>query len=465
MKKIIVAIAFLGISTGGIASAFAGYFNTAPMVRCDTQITNTLQAGSENSDVYTLQKMLLDGGYLHVNPNGYFGPSTILAVKRFQGDNGISATGIVGESTKDAVNERLCDTNVSSDTNVTSYGYGYGGGVTYVDKNDPYARVITPSSSNLPVIYTTPQGGSVSGISYNDTTAYPQVSGYSSNNISAIPGYSSSMNVPITPATTGGARSTGIIYSSNLGYLYGVTPNPSSVTITSPLANSLYNEGDTVNIVWSTNNLNASGFQVFLENTSTGQSKQVSYVTGNSASFVLSKALLDSVCAGTCDNSQQGTFRFVIATPVTDITGSTSNFRAMISPVTIRRPYSLLAAININPSKTPVNTGEGFRMYVNTPGVNTNLLGSSFYGNAVIKLHALCVNSNVSVNIAGVACGQDFTMPLSTLASQQGIPVVITNTTWFTQDVVFEGSIVNQNGQIMGTSQTKVTVSPASFNW
>lgn len=466
MKKIIVATAFLGIFASSLTSTFAAYFNTTPIVRCEVQITHTLQAGSENNDVYTLQQMLAQTGYLNVSPNGYFGPSTILAVKRFQRDNGISQTGVVGESTRNAVNERLCDSGVN--TLSSSYdSYGYSTGVTYVDQYDPYARVIAPAPNQLATIYSTPQVDVISvtstGNVYTNPTSFYGTQSYPATPV-LTPEYSLSGNQLITPATSQ-IQSTGLIYSSNLGYLYGVVPTPGSITITSPMANSFYNEGDTVNLAWSTNNLNATAFQILIENTSTGQSKQVTYVSGNSASFVLTRELLNAVCAGTCDNNQQGNFRFVIATPVTDITGSTSNFRAMISPITIRRPYTLLTAINISASKTPVSSNEGFRMYINTPGINPNVWNTNLYSSAVIKLRALCVNSNVSVSIASVPCGQDFTMPISSVTSEQGVPVIITNNTWFTQDVVFEANIINQAGQIMGTSQTKVVVNPASFNW
>ena len=136
MKKILLAFSFLGIALGAATSAFAGYFNTTPLQVCDAQITRTLQIGSENNDVLVLQNMLSRGGYLFAQPNGYFGPSTKAAVKRFQRENGISQTGTVGESTRNIVNERLCDADVRGDS--YSYnGYGHNQGTTYVDAYDP----------------------------------------------------------------------------------------------------------------------------------------------------------------------------------------------------------------------------------------------------------------------------------------------------------------------------------------
>lgn len=451
MKKIIILAGFLGILGGSTTAVFAGYFNTTPVNRCDTQITHTLQIGSENNDVYVLQNMLSSGGYLYVSSNGYFGPSTKAAVKRFQNDNGITATGIVGLSTKDAINERLCDTDVRGDSLSYTAG-GYSSGITYVDQYDPYAIVISPQVTT-PSVYATPQ---------ENTTI---ISSFSNNLPSAVyypssASQSSPLNV-IVPATSQ-IQSTSIVYSPSTGYSYGIVPKSGSLTITRPISNSVYIEGDTVNLMWSTSNMNATGFQILLENTSTGQSKQVAFTRNMNVSFVLTKEILDAVCAGACDNNQQGSFKIVITTPVTDIAGITSNFRAAVSPITIKRPYSVTQAVSITTSKEPVDSGEKFRLYVNTPGINS--WNTNFRENTTVKIHAVCIN-NVQVSIAGVPCGQDFSMPLSVLASQSGIPTMITNTTWYKQAVIFEVVLTNPVGQLIGTAKTTVSANPAPFSW
>ena len=58
MKKIITFIGIFGIFASFAPTTFAGYFNDTPIVRCDVQITRTLQVGSENSEVYALQQLL-----------------------------------------------------------------------------------------------------------------------------------------------------------------------------------------------------------------------------------------------------------------------------------------------------------------------------------------------------------------------------------------------------------------------
>jgi peptidoglycan hydrolase-like protein with peptidoglycan-binding domain len=451
MKKIIIALGFVGFFAGSTSLVFAGYFDTTPIQRCNTQITHTLQIGSENDDVYVLQSMLKQGGYLYVTPNGYFGVSTKSAVMRFQNENGLSASGIVGELTRNAVNERLCDNDVRGDTtNYMSYEYnGYTSGTTYVDPYDPYVKVISPQITN-PVVYATPQE-----YSNNSSFSLPSVNAtYVTNTAS---NYLPSTGI-LTPATSQ-IEGSHIIYNPSTGYSYGLTQKSASLTVITPVSNSVFNEGDTVNLAWTTDNLNASGFEIILENTSTGQSKQIAVVQNNSFSFVLSKELLDAVCAGGCDNNQQGSFKIVIMTPVTDIAGITSNFRAGVSPITIKRPYGINAPISILTGKTPVNSGEKFKLYVQAPITNNPV-----YNNYTIKIHALCPSS-VSVKVAGVSCGQDFVAPLSLLSTQQEIPAEIVNNSWFKQDVTFEVMVINPAGQVVGVDHTIVTANSAPIVW
>ena len=464
IKNSILIAGVLGIFVGSTTITSAGYFNTAPISRCNISITSQLQAGSENEDVYTLQGLLSRAGYLTANPNGYFGPATKSAVKRFQRDNGISATGYVGDATINAVNERLCDTDVNADT--LSYGnYGYGSGVTYVDAYDPYAHVVSPTITS-PVVYTNPQSSiNTSYVNVNNTYNTPTYSTPSTPAYS-VPTYNPAApnTYPVlTPATTQNQiQSTNIIYSPSTGYTYGIVPQPGSLTISTPLANTVYNEGDTVYLAWSTNNLNVSGFNILLENNITGQSKIVASTQGKNASFVLTKQILDAVCLGVCDNNQQGSFRIVISTPVTDIAGTTSALRAAISPITIKRPVAF-ASISINGSKNPVNSNEVFKLYVNVPTVpvwNTNV-----YGQYSFKIHAICPAS-VQVSIAGVPCGQDFDMPITTANFQQEIPTIITNGTYYRRDVTFEINAYNNvNSQLIGTAQTSVTVNALPFSF
>ncbi len=415
-KNSLLALGFFGILAN---TASAGYFDTTPAYRCDIQITRTLQVGSEGIEVTVLQNFLNRTGDLTATPNGYFGKATRAAVRAFQYDNGISTTGKVGASTRNAINERMCDTNIQ-----TSYlEYGYSSNVTYVDPYDAFVQVITPYVTT-PVIYTNPQ----------QTVHTSGYSTYTSN----------------------------VIYSPYIGYTYGITPVSGSLTISTPVANSVYNEGDTVYLAWTTSNLNASGYTILLENSSTGQSKIVTTTNRNTASFVLTKEVLDAVCAGACDNNNHRTFRIVITTPIRDIAGTVSTFRAVVAPVTIKRPYANFGTVSITTNKNPVASGDIFKLYINIPiGASWN---TGLYGQYSFKIRAICP-AGVTAIIAGTQCGSDFVIPFAPTYFQSEIPASITNTSWYQQNVTFVLTVINFAGQTIGTSQVNVTASQAPFRW
>lgn len=452
----IISLMALGIFAVFAPNASAAYFDYAPAPKCDVQISRTLQAGSQGVDVSVLQDFLNRAGYLSVTPNGHYGPATTQAVRAFQSGNYISVTGQVGPITLNAINERMCDTDLRADAYDIEYvdaQYGYTTGVTYVDAFDPFVKVISPTVST-PNVYQTPQN-----VSY--TPSYNTVNTVS--NPVVTPPYTTASPVIGIPASSGSIASTQVIYAPSIGYTYGITPTSGSLTIVTPTINASYNEGDTVNLAWRTSNLNATSYTIVLENGSTNQSKIVTTVTGTSASFVLSKELLDAVCAGACDNNQQGTFRIAITTPVRDIAGTVSTLKAAVAPVTIRRPFSPnFGTVSITTSKTPVTSGEVFKLYVNIPtGAAWN---ANTYAQYSFKIRATCP-SGVAVTIAGVPCGQDFSIPYAPVYFQSEIPVSVSNGTWFQQNVTFTLTVTTVQGQQIGTSQVNVIANQAPFNW
>lgn len=466
MKKIISVLGFFGILASSAVSASAAYFDQAPVRQCNTQITSKLVLGSENDEVYALQSMLNQGGYLYVEPNGYFGPSTKAALKRFQIDNAIFPTGYVGESTRNAVNERLCDNDVRGESmsyNTYNYpSYSYSSGVTYVNKFDPFVKVVSPNPAN-PSLYNNPPT-TVKAVSNVAAAISPEanlaVNGQAVNavNNNSIPAFN---GLPATTQTQ--IQSTNIIYSPYTGYTYGIVPQSGVLTITTPLTNSLYNEGDVVNLAWTTSNLNVSQYQILLENNSSRLNKVVAVTSTKNASFVLTKEILDAVCSGTCDNSNTGSFSLAITTPITDIAGNVTTFRAAVSPITIKRPYYGVAKVSIMGSKTPVNSLEIFKLFVNIPTPNYSY--NNYYNQYSFKIRAICTNPSVEVSIAGIPCGQDFSMPIYTNNFQQEIPARITNNSWYRQDVIFEITATNPTGQLVGTARTTVSVNPAPISW
>lgn len=78
-------------------------------------------------DIVVLQDFLRNQGLLNSPSTGYFGPLTFAAVKRFQAQNGVPATGFVGILTRGKFNSINCElrggsvsiSNVSGPTNLT----------------------------------------------------------------------------------------------------------------------------------------------------------------------------------------------------------------------------------------------------------------------------------------------------------------------------------------------------------
>lgn len=463
MKKIIAIIGFLGVVASGTSLVSAGYFETSPVFRCDVSITRTLQVGSYGDEVYTLQEFLARAGYLQANPNGNFGPATRSAVRSFQYDNGISATGSVGEATRNALNERLCDADIS----FNSYNdyYGYASGVTRVDDYDPFAIVMVPKPAH-PVIYETPgnQGINPNAIFSSYTAQFADITPVAPvvTPVISTPPVPSVPFVSATIPASNQIQSVNIIYNPFVGYTYGITPRPGTLTVSTPAPNSYFREGDTVHVSWSTNNIDASGYQVVLENTSGGQTRVVAFSNGSSASFVLTRDILETVCSGNCISYGKNSYRIVIATPLTDIAGNTSLFKASVSPITIDRPAYGFGTVSITTSQTPVDSGQGFRLYVNIPtgaSWDTNL-----YGQYSFTIRAICP-VGISVSIAGVPCGQDFSFPVTPTSLQQQIPAMITNSGWLSKEVTFDLVVKNVLGQVIGTSQTTVKVNGLPFTW
>lgn len=72
---------------------------------------DTLRLGDRGEAVRVLQAELIKAGYLQGEPNGYYGPNTYDAVRRFQADNYLAASGIAGPTTR-AKLYKIADNNV-----------------------------------------------------------------------------------------------------------------------------------------------------------------------------------------------------------------------------------------------------------------------------------------------------------------------------------------------------------------
>ena len=100
-----------GGSTSGGSSSSGSYSST--------DIVGTLKLGSKGGNVRTLQTFLNKGGY-SLKVDGDFGKATLAAVKDFQGKNGLTADGIVGQNTRAKMNGIITESAVANTTATTA---------------------------------------------------------------------------------------------------------------------------------------------------------------------------------------------------------------------------------------------------------------------------------------------------------------------------------------------------------
>ncbi|MBD2434374.1 MULTISPECIES: peptidoglycan-binding domain-containing protein [Fischerella] len=74
---------------------------------------DNLTVGDRGEAVRVLQAQLIKAGYLQGEPNGYYGPYTADAVRRFQADNYLKASGIAGPTTRAKLYSMLNPTSKS----------------------------------------------------------------------------------------------------------------------------------------------------------------------------------------------------------------------------------------------------------------------------------------------------------------------------------------------------------------
>lgn len=68
---------------------------------------DNLRQGHRGESVRVLQAQLIEAGYLKGEPNGYFGSYTAAAVRRFQADNYLAASGIAGPTTRGKLHSQV----------------------------------------------------------------------------------------------------------------------------------------------------------------------------------------------------------------------------------------------------------------------------------------------------------------------------------------------------------------------
>jgi peptidoglycan hydrolase-like protein with peptidoglycan-binding domain len=96
MKKSILAFIFISTISSSLAATSCLDFST------------NLSRGSESNTVLAIQNFLQVKGFLKVAPNGYFGPSTLTAVKAYQKSKGLPQVGNTGPGTRAAIKKDSC---------------------------------------------------------------------------------------------------------------------------------------------------------------------------------------------------------------------------------------------------------------------------------------------------------------------------------------------------------------------
>jgi peptidoglycan hydrolase-like protein with peptidoglycan-binding domain len=90
--------------------------NTTSLKTNCINLTVSLKQGNRSSNVVVLQNFLREKGYLNAPATGFFGAQTLKAVKNFQKDNNINATGFIGPVTRAFINNLTCITTTNENT-------------------------------------------------------------------------------------------------------------------------------------------------------------------------------------------------------------------------------------------------------------------------------------------------------------------------------------------------------------
>ncbi len=100
-----------------LPAASVGYGEETTTAVKSEQNRKNLSVGDRGEPVRLLQEQLIKAGYLQGEPNGYFGPYTADAVRRFQADNYLKASGVAGPTTRSKLH-RAVSSATKSEFNV-----------------------------------------------------------------------------------------------------------------------------------------------------------------------------------------------------------------------------------------------------------------------------------------------------------------------------------------------------------
>lgn len=162
MKKIIfliiVALLFNNIAYGEEPTL------TSIKPSC-VNLNSNLKQGMKNTEITSLQNFLKDKGYLNASATGFFGAQTFKAVKVFQKDNNINATGFIGPVTRAFINKLTCINNTNSINETISQNQNTNQNTTIINTetntNQNLTTVETPTAPVIDEVLTSNNSGSL----------------------------------------------------------------------------------------------------------------------------------------------------------------------------------------------------------------------------------------------------------------------------------------------------------------
>lgn len=435
-KKILTVIgvvSFGALSTLALSRAlsYVAISNHA----CGYALSRDMAYGSSDrstgGEVTTLQRFLRDNGYLNAIPNGNFGPLTRSALISYQLDSGIYGSGVVDATVRDFINNSYC--------------------------NGTYTGQVYSSNTSVPT-------------GYSDYRTMSGTASYSNTNVSNVssvvsvsPVYTASnvLNSPIVvnqgQVMPYGAPITGC------SFVYpGYCNNNSNVSLvmTTPKNGAVYREGDTVVANFYLNgNASNPNIDLILENKTTKERVVLGRSNGGSVSGILTKDLLDRVCAN-CGIFVNQEYSLVLRATFVE-NGIGRNLESTVTPVFItRQAYINSSNFLVTSTKSTIESGEIARIgvMVSGNGINTT--------NVKVGLKLLCESG-----VTGYTCGTKTYLPLTTVVDTatydevQAISnVTLTNNSYFfTRNAKFVLTLEDANGVVLSEKELQVNVKPVNY--
>lgn len=123
--------------------------------------------GSSGSEVRTIQTKLKNWGYYSGSVDGVYGSKTLVAVKKFQKKNGLTADGIAGTETLHALGIYNSSTKSSSSSSISSSNLNLISRFVYAEsRGEPYTGQVAVASVILNRVKDSRFPNTVSGVVY-----------------------------------------------------------------------------------------------------------------------------------------------------------------------------------------------------------------------------------------------------------------------------------------------------------